>query len=107
MNDGSKCLKCGDIQGACRLGEVQGVERSMERSGHWSMQMKGKVFDQAMVYISETWAMKKNEENVIRRAKRVMERIMCGERLRDRERSSELMSMAAWNQESIADSGTG
>ena len=48
----------------------------------------------AMVYGGETWAMRKADENVLRRAEIAMVRRMCGVRLRDKKRSSELMAMA-------------
>ena len=55
----------------------------------------------AMLYGSETWAMRKAEENVFRRAERAMLRMMCGVRLRDRKRTSEFMSMACLNEDIV------
>ena len=45
--------------------------------------------------------MRKAEENVLRRAERAMVRMMCGVRLRDRKRTSELMSMAGLNEDIV------
>ena len=59
------------------------------------MTLKGRVYRAyvrtAMVYGSETWAMRKAEENVLRRAERAMVGMMSGLRLRDRKSGIELM----------------
>jgi len=63
----------------------------------WSVKMKGKLYKicvrTAMTYGGETWAMRKEEEVVLLRAERAMVRLMCGVKLKDRKRTSELMSM--------------
>ena len=69
------------------------------------MKMKGKVYRScvraAMVYGSETWVMKKEEEGVLLRAERAMVRMMCGAKLRDRKRSSDLMSMVRLSEDIV------
>ena len=47
-----------------------------------------------MVCGSETWVIRKAEEDVLWRAERAMVCMISGEKLRDRKSSSELMSMA-------------
>ena len=46
-----------------------------------------------MIYISETWAIRKKEEVLLLRVERAMVRLMYGVKLRDRKRTSELISM--------------
>lgn len=59
--------------------------------------MKGTVYKTCvrtvMIYGGETWAMRKEDEAVLRRAERAMIRRMCGVRLRDRKRSVDLQRM--------------
>ena len=66
-------------------------------SRSWSLKMKGRVYKacvrSAMVYGSETWALKKEDEGVLQRAERAMVRIMCGVRLLERRKSMELLSL--------------
>ena len=61
------------------------------------MKMKGRLYKTsvrtAMIYGGETWTMRKEEKAVLLRAERAMVRLMCGEKLRDRKRTGELMSM--------------
>ena len=69
------------------------------------MKMKGKVYRScvraAMVYGSETWVMKKEEEGVLLRAERAMVRMMCGAKLRDRKSSKVLMAMVSLNEDIV------
>ena len=46
-----------------------------------------------MVYGSETWALRKEDESVLQRAERAMVRIICGVKLRERKISTELLAM--------------
>ena len=71
----------------------------------WSVRLKGRVYRTcvrtAMIYGSETWTMRKVEENVLRRAERAMVRMMCGVKLGDRKSSCELMSMAGLSEDVV------
>ena len=63
----------------------------------WSLKMKGRVYKScvrsAMVYGSETWALRNEDESVLQRAERAMVRIICGVKLRERKISTELLAM--------------
>ena len=53
----------------------------------WSANMKGRFYKACMrgemVYVGETWVMRKEEEGVMQRVDRVIVRIMCGVKLMD------------------------
>lgn len=97
---------CIDAAGGCSraiVGRVRsGWKKFRELSGvlcgkRWSLKMKGTVYKTCvrtvMIYGGETWAMRKEDEAVLRRAERAMIRRMCGVRLRDRKRSVDLQRM--------------
>ena len=102
MNAGGGCLSA--VVARMRVGWGKFKELSGVLCGKkWSMKMKGRVLKscviRAMVYGSETWAMRRVEENIFRRAERAMVRMMCGVRLRDRKSSRELMSMVGMKED--------
>jgi len=46
-----------------------------------------------MLYGSETWCLRENEMEILRRARRSMVRVMCRVKLMDRKNMKELMGM--------------
>jgi hypothetical protein len=50
-----------------------------------------------MVYGGEAWVVRKEEKGVLLRAERVMVRMMCGVKVKDRKSSMKLMSMVGIN----------
>ena len=71
----------------------------------WPLKLKGRVYRTCvrtvMTYGSETWAMKKDDEAVLRRAERAMIRRICGVSLCDKRRSDELEKMIGLEQNVI------
>ena len=63
----------------------------------WPLKAKGRLYSACvrtvMTYGSETWALKKDDEAVLRRAERAMIRRICGVSLREKKRSEELGKM--------------
>ena len=61
------------------------------------MKMKGKVYccwiRSAILYGSEAWCLKENQEAILRRTKRAMVRAMCGQKVVDRKTTEEQMDM--------------
>ena len=104
LNAGGGCLSA--VTARVRVGWMKFRELSAVLCGRkWSMKMKGKVYRScvraAMVYGSETWVMKKEEEGVLLRAERAMVRMMCGAKLRDRKSSKVLMAMVGLNEDIV------
>ena len=97
LNAGGGCLSTATAR--VRVGWMKFRELKEVLCGRkWSVKMKGKVYRAcvrtAMVYGSETWVMRKEEEGVLLRAERAMVRMMCGVKLRDRKSSAVLLDMA-------------
>ena len=61
------------------------------------LQMKGKVYKSyvrsAMLYGSETWCLRENEVDILRRAEKSMVRAMCGVKLVDKRNTEEPIDM--------------
>ena len=59
--------------------------------------MKGRIYQScvrsAMLYGSETWCLRKNAIAILRRTKKAIMRAMCGDKIIDKRRSQELMSL--------------
>ena len=49
-----------------------------------------------MLYGSETWGLKKNQEAILRRAERSMVRVMCDVKLVDKRNTVDLIDIS-WN----------
>ena len=85
---------CIDAAGGCRSAVTARVRSGWKKFSElggilcakdWSMKLKGHVYRTCvrtvMIYGSETWALKKEDEAVLRRAERAMIRRICGVRL--------------------------
>ena len=63
------------------------------------LKMKGKVYRccvrSAILFRSEAWCLKENEEAILRRTKRAMVRTMCGQKVVDRNTTEEQMNILA------------
>ena len=61
------------------------------------LKMKGKIYRccvrSAILYGSETWCLKENEKAILRRTKRAMVRVTCGQKVVDRKTTAEQMDM--------------
>ena len=104
LNAGGGCLSA--VTARVRVGWRKFRELSEVLCGKkWSVKMKGKLYKTsvrtAMVYGAETWAMRKVEEGVLLRAERAMVRMMCGVKLRNRKKTSELMSMLEMSEDIV------
>jgi hypothetical protein len=104
LNAGGGCLNA--VTSRVRVGWMKFRELHGVLCGRkWSVKMKGRVYRAcvraAMVYGGETWVMRKEEECVLQRAERAMVRMMCGVKLRDRKRSSDLMSMVGLSEDIV------
>ena len=62
-----------------------------------SLKMKGRIYQScvrsAMLYGIEAWCLRKNEMAILRRTEKAMMRAICGVRLIEKRRSSELVSL--------------
>ena len=63
------------------------------------LKMKGMIYRScvrsAMLYGSETWCLRENEMEILRRTERAMVRAMCGAKLMEKKRTEDLMEMLA------------
>ena len=66
-------------------------------SKRFSLKMKGMIYwscvRSAMLYGSETWCLRENEMEILRRTERAMVRAMCGAKLMEKKRTGDLMEM--------------
>ena len=75
----------------------KGLENSILTARRASLKLKGKVYrtcvHSVLVYGSETWAMKAEDMQRLKRTERMMNRWMCDVKLSDRKANAELLSI--------------
>ena len=104
LSAGGGCLNA--VTARIRIGWMKFRDLSGVLCGkRWSMRMKGKLYKTcvrtAMVYGGETWVLRKEEEDILRRAERAMVRMMCGVKLVQRKKSSELFEMLSLEEDIV------
>ena len=74
----------------------------MQYGRRFPLRLKGAVYKSytrpAILYLSETCCLKESDMGILRRTGRSMVRAMCGEQLKDRKRSTDLVFMVGPNE---------
>ena len=78
------------------VGKVHEMWRVLD-SKRFSLKMKGMIcwscVRSAMLYGSETWCLRENEMEILRKTERGMVKAMCGAKLMEKKRTGDLMEM--------------